>query len=209
MNDGTLESSVDNVRKVQSNFNDRVGTDNGNKQNTDPDKPRTMFDEISETLISVFQDQSVRVAFTSIRDKLERLAKFHVIAHPDEFYRTVIPVDDDDKPQVDENGQYVIIKEFNQEAYDRIVTEQIQQQLGADRTDPAYPANLSREISELIVSSVAYSVFTAIGFYDDKLKEMLDAEFRCISDVVESMRSDLLATQMKVISLEKGSPTNG
>lgn len=67
----------------------------------------------------------------------------------------------------------------------------------------AETGDISKELIEVISMTTSYSVVMSINYYDQQLKRALSRDFNDVSEVLTKIESDLLATTMKVCSLEK------
>jgi hypothetical protein len=74
--------------------------------------------------------------------------------------------------------------------------------LSTDRMIAGGPADISKELCELVSTSVTYAVWAAIGYYDNDLKTTLGLDFQSIAEVIQGIDQRVLVTEMKVADLE-------
>lgn len=73
-----------------------------------------------------------------------------------------------------------------------------------DDTNPEdNPADISKELTELITTSIAFSVWSSISHYDESLKSTLENEFQDIASVIRKITDEIVILRRKVSDLEK------
>jgi arsenate reductase-like glutaredoxin family protein len=100
------------------------------------------------------------------------------------------------------------------ESHENILFKEISSTVIKILTDPATTqsfkgiadklgVDISKELVELVSTTVTFATYNAIAFYDGLIKEKISESLREIGDIIQTQGSDIQVLQMKIGDIEK------